>query len=154
MLKIRLTLQKQKMRKLLLLLFLLPFCIYAQSPAENNPITASDSFPSKSLPGSEESKKDAKEKLEGIRQKVLKGELSFAAAATLYTDDPGSAKTGGLYMNMARGQFVPEFDALAFSLQPGEISEVFETRYGFHFLQVVARHGELADVRHILVKPK
>lgn len=102
---------------------------------------------------SDESKKEAKEKIEGYRQRVLNGE-SMSVIATLYTEDPGSVKTGGLYANIAPGQFVPEFEAAANSLQPGAISEVFETQYGYHFVQLVARHGDLMDVRHVLVIPK
>lgn len=74
--------------------------------------------------------------------------------ATLYTDDPGSAKTGGEYYNIAKGAFVPEFEEVAFKMSPGEISQVFETKYGFHFIQLIARKGDAIDVRHILVVPK
>ena len=102
---------------------------------------------------SEESKAAAKEKLEGYRQRVLNGE-SMAVIATQYTEDPGSVKTGGRYDNIARGQFVPEFESVAFRLQPGEVSEIFETQYGFHFIQLIAQHDNLVDLRHILVKPK
>jgi peptidyl-prolyl cis-trans isomerase SurA len=107
----------------------------------------------KSITISEESKKEAKEKIEGYRQQVLKGE-SMSTIAALYSDDPGSKKTGGAYYNIARGQFVPEFETVAFNLQPGEISEVFETQYGFHFVQLIARRGDVIDVRHVLVVPK
>jgi peptidyl-prolyl cis-trans isomerase SurA len=107
----------------------------------------------KHLNVSEESKKEAKEKLEGYRQQVLKGE-SMSVIASLYSEDPGSVKTGGAYYNIARGQFVPEFEAVAFSLQPGEVSEIFETQYGFHFVQLIARRGDVIDVRHILVVSK
>ena len=57
-------------------------------------------------------------------------------------------------MNVARGQFVPEFESAAFNLTPGEISEIFETKFGLHFVQLVAHHGDMIDVRHILIKPK
>ena len=107
----------------------------------------------KSITVSDESKKEAKEKLEGYRQLVLNGE-SMSTIAMLYSDDPGSKKAGGLYNNIARGQFVPEFEAVAFNLQPGGISEVFETQYGFHFIQLVARRGDIIDVRHVLIVPK
>ena len=138
------------MKKVIFLLCMLPFFMHAQTTDENNP----DLITEKGQPGSQDSKKEAYEKIEDIRQKVLKGQLTMFEAASLYTQDPGSAKTGGRYDNVARGQFVPEFEAVAFSLSPGEISEVFETQYGFHFIQVIARHGELVDVRHILIKPK
>jgi len=101
----------------------------------------------------EESKKEAKEKIESYRQRVLKGD-SMSIIAAAYSEDPGSVKTGGRYNNIARGQFVPEFEKVAFALQPGEISEVFETQYGFHFIQLISQHDNLVDVRHVLVIPK
>ena len=67
---------------------------------------------------------------------------------------PGSAKEGGLYKDIAEGVMVPEFEKAAFSLKPGEISEVFETQYGFHFVQLVSAHNGLVDIRHILIIPK
>ena len=103
---------------------------------------------------SDEAKKVAREKLEGYRQRVVSGEMSMATIAALYTEDPGSAKTGGRYDNIARGQFVPEFEAVAFRLKPGEISEIFESSFGYHFIQLIARRGELVDVRHLLVTAK
>lgn len=106
------------------------------------------------MPIISEAEKDvAKQKIEELRQRVLKGE-SIANLAILYSDDPGSAKNGGLYKGVRRGEFVPEFEKRAFSLNDGEISEVFETQYGYHFLQVVHRHGDLVDLRHILITPK
>jgi len=102
---------------------------------------------------SDAEKEVAKQKAEELRQRVLKGE-SLATLAIAYSDDPGSAKTGGLYKNMKRGEFVPEFEKIAFSLNDGQISDVFETQYGFHFMQVIHRHGEQVDIRHILIVPK
>jgi len=102
---------------------------------------------------SEIAKQTARTKLEGYRQRVLNGE-SMSVIATLYTEDPGSAKTGGRYENISRGMFMPQFEAVAFRLKPGEISEIFETSYGYHFVQLIARKGELVDVRHILVTAK
>ncbi|MHB8261579.1 MAG: peptidylprolyl isomerase [Bacteroidia bacterium] len=102
---------------------------------------------------SDEAKKAARAKLEGYRQRVLNGE-SMAVIATLYTEDPGSAKTGGRYDGIARGQFVPEFEAVAFRLKPGEVSEIFESPFGYHFIQLIARRGELVDCRHILAVAK
>ena len=101
----------------------------------------------------DEAKKAARAKLEGYRQRVLNGE-SMATIATLYTEDPGSIKTGGRYDGIARGQFVPEFEAVAFRLKPNEVSEIFESSFGYHFIQLIARRGELVDVRHILVVAK
>lgn len=103
---------------------------------------------------SEEAKKAARAKIEGYRQQVVTGEKSMTLVATLYTEDPGSAKTGGVYNGIARGQFVPEFESIAFRLKPGDISEVFESPYGYHFMKLIARRGELVDVQHILITPK
>ncbi len=102
---------------------------------------------------SDEEKNVAKQKIEQLHARVLKGE-SIGNLAILYSDDPGSAKNGGLYKGVKRGEFVPEFEKRAYSLNDGEISEVFETQYGFHFMQVVHRHGDLVDIRHILITPK
>jgi peptidyl-prolyl cis-trans isomerase SurA len=103
---------------------------------------------------SEQSKKDAKEKIENIRQRILKRESSFAAMAALYSDDPGSASKGGLYEHVQRGQFVPEWEAWAFRLKPYEISEVFETFYGYFIIQLIERRGNEVDARSLLVAPK
>lgn len=103
---------------------------------------------------SDAAKQEARARLEGYRQRVLKGESSISTLAALYTEDPGSAKTGGLYTGIMRGRFVPEFEAIAFRLKPGEVSEIFETQFGLHFMQLVARRGEMVDVRHLLVTPK
>ncbi len=102
---------------------------------------------------SEDAKKLARETLENYRKRVINGE-SMSVIAALYSEDPGSAKNGGRYENVARGMMVPEFESVAFRLKAGEISEVFETPYGYHFIQVIARKGELVDLRHILVIPK
>lgn len=55
--------------------------------------------------------------------------------ALLYSEDPGSAKKGGELGFHGRGEFAPEFEAAAFALRDGEISEVIETEYGFHIIQ-------------------
>lgn len=78
----------------------------------------------------------------------------MSVMAALYSEDPGSAKNGGRYESVMRGQMVPEFEAVAFRLKQGEVSEIFETSYGYHFMQLVARKGESVDVRHILMAPK
>jgi len=102
---------------------------------------------------SQQSRQDAKEFLESLRQRVLKGE-SMSTMARLYSEDPASAREGGLYNNIGRGQFDPAFEAVMFRLKNGEISTIFESAYGFHFVELVQRRGELVDVRHILIVPK
>lgn len=103
--------------------------------------------------GMNDEKKAAYKKIESYRQLVLKGE-KMSTMAALYSQDPGSASNGGAYYNIARGMFVPEFEKTAFALKPGDISEVFETQYGFHFIQLIDKHDDLVDVRHILIKTK
>lgn len=102
---------------------------------------------------SQQSRQDAKEFLESLRQRVLKGE-SMSTMARLYSEDPASAREGGLYNNIGRGQFDPAFEAVMFRLKNGEISTIFESAYGYHFVELVQRRGELVDVRHILIVPK
>jgi len=91
-------------------------------------------------------------KVQGYRQRALKGE-EVKTLATLYTEDPGSAGTGGAYYNITKGSFVPEFEEAAWALKkPGDISEVFKTTYGFHFVQLISKHEDAVDIRHILIK--
>jgi peptidyl-prolyl cis-trans isomerase SurA len=104
-------------------------------------------------PVSDEAKKTVRAQLEVFRQRVVNGE-SMSVIAALYSEDPGSAKNGGRYESVMRGQMVPEFEAVAFRLKAGEVSEIFETSYGYHFMQLVARKGESVDVRHVLMSPK
>ncbi len=90
-------------------------------------------------------------KLKKIKQDILAGE-SFESQARLYSEDPGSAANGGLYMNISKGKMVKPFEAAALNLQEGEISEPVETDFGYHIIQLVKRNGKLYDARHILLK--
>lgn len=107
----------------------------------------------KAPPINQQAKADARTAIESYRERVLKGE-SMSVLAALYSEDPGSAKNGGRYESILRGVMVPEFEAVAFRLKRGEISEVFETPYGYHFIELIARKGETVDLRHILIAPK
>ena len=101
---------------------------------------------------SDEEKAASKAKLASIRERVMKGE-DFGTLAFLYSQDPGSAKRNGELGFMERGQLVKEFAAVAFTLQPGQVSEIVETEFGYHILQLVERRGQQANIRHILIKP-
>ncbi len=103
---------------------------------------------------SDEVKAKTKAKLEEYRQAILKGERTFATTAVLYSKDPGSRSNGGEFGWVDRGTFVPEFDRTAFSMKEGDISEVFETEYGFHILELFERRGERYKGRHILLIPE
>jgi peptidyl-prolyl cis-trans isomerase SurA len=100
--------------------------------------------------------KDEKEfykaKDEELLARVKKGE-DFSALARLYSQDPSSAVEGGDLGFADRNTYVKEFASWAFKLKAGEISPVFETDFGFHFLQVIERRGEQVHVRHILIIP-
>jgi peptidyl-prolyl cis-trans isomerase SurA len=100
-----------------------------------------------------EAKLAAKEQTQKLRDRVVKGE-KMEDIARQYSEDPGSSMKGGLYENVGKGVLVPEFENVAFGLKQGQVSQVFETVYGYHFVQLVKHHGDLVDIRHILVIPK
>ena len=102
---------------------------------------------------SEEEKKIIKDKLNNFRKRVYDGE-DFKVLAALYSDDVGSVNNGGELGFMSRGELVPEFERAAFKLNNNEISEVVESTFGFHIIQMIERRGEQISVRHILIKPK
>lgn len=103
---------------------------------------------------SEKSKQEIIDQLNGFREDFISGSKSFSTYAALYSDDPGSRSRGGEFDFVSKGTFVPEFDAIAFQLEEGEISEVFETDYGYHILQLIERRGNQYKGRHILRIPK
>lgn len=84
----------------------------------------------------------------------IKNGADFAKLARENSDDPGSAKQGGDLGFVKRGVFFPEFEAAAFQLEEGELSDVIETPVGFHIIQMLERRGESIKTRHILVKVK
>lgn len=99
-------------------------------------------------------KEQAKKKIESIRQDILAGKIDFAAAAKMYSMDTGSAANGGLLGSVRPGDMVPQFEAVSFKVKVKELSEVFETEFGYHILIVDAKRGTGIDVRHILIAPK
>ena len=107
----------------------------------------------KKPPVSDEEKKRVKSELEDYRQKILAGG-DFSVYAALYSQDNSTAKKGGELGFFERGMMVPEFEAAAFNLKPGEVSPVVESKFGFHILQLIERRGEQINVRHILLQPK
>lgn len=101
-----------------------------------------------------EAKQEAIDRLNQMRQDIVENGVSFATKAGLYSED-GSKTRGGLIEGVQRNsQYVKEFKDQAFSLLEGEISEPFETIFGFHILKVDKIRGQEVDVRHILIYPE
>jgi len=94
------------------------------------------------------------ELLTDLRTRIVEGGEDFGALASKYSDDPGSSRLGGDLGWTKRGQFVPEFEAVAYNLENGEISEIVESDFGFHVIQLLERRGNSIHVRHILIKPE
>ncbi len=99
--------------------------------------------------------KDAvKAKLRELTDRIYKGE-SFATLALMYSEDPQSAKRGGELGFAGRATYVPEFSNAAFALNdPKKVSNIVETEYGFHIIQLIEKDGDRGNFRHILIKPK
>lgn len=130
-----------------------------------------DQFPSDSLPfyeseveigeivvypkASRDLEKLAMDELNDFKKQIESGQTSFAALASLYTDDPGSKNTGGQYtINRTEKAWDPAFIQHAFRLKEGQVSPVFKSKFGYHIIQMVSRAGDDAVVRHILRIPK
>jgi len=97
-----------------------------------------------------------KNQLREYTERVNKGETSFATLATLYSEDPGTARQGGAFQDyVGRGVLDPTFASVAFNLtDPKKISKIVETEYGFHIIQLIDKRGDRIKVRHILLRPK
>ncbi len=101
----------------------------------------------------EADREKTKRRLEDIRKRIVGGFATFNSEAVKNSEDPGSRADGGLIEGY-RGQMVKEFDAMAFSLQIGEISPVFETQFGYHIMKLESRRGDAYNCRHILLIPE
>ena len=96
-----------------------------------------------------------KNRLREYADRVKSGQADFSMLARLYSDDTESAKQGGELGFAGRGTFVPEFANAAFALtEPGSISRVIETEFGFHLIQLIERRDDRVNCRHILLRPK
>ena len=100
---------------------------------------------------SEESVQKAYQKILEIKKKLDEG-ADFAELARKYSEDPGTAANGGDLGFVSRGTLVKEFEEAAFALKPGEISDIVQTQFGFHIIQLLERQGERIHVRHILIQ--
>ncbi|HMO32900.1 MAG TPA: peptidylprolyl isomerase [Lacibacter sp.] len=97
----------------------------------------------------------AQEELREFKRQVEGGEKRFETLASLYTDDPGSKQTGGMYvLNRSDRQWDPAFFNTAMSLKEGQVSRVIKSKFGYHIIQCVSRNGDEVTVRHILKIPR
>jgi peptidyl-prolyl cis-trans isomerase SurA len=103
---------------------------------------------------SAESRQDVIDRLNEMRLDVVENGASFSSKAVLYSKDPGSSSKGGMIKAVTRtSPLAKEFKDQAFSLLEGEVSQPFETEFGFHILYVDKIRGQEVDVRHILLFP-
>jgi len=100
-----------------------------------------------------------KEKLEAIDllksiKNRIKDSADFCRYAAEYSEDPGSRKSCGELGYFKKGELVPPYEAAALKLKPGEFSDIVESEYGYHLIQLIDRRANEYSTRHILVKPK
>lgn len=96
---------------------------------------------------------EVRERLLGLRQRIINGE-SFATLAVLYSEDPGSAARGGDIGYSFKSEVDPEYAKAAAGLKIGQVSRIVETAFGYHIIQLLDRAGDRIHTRHILMKPK
>jgi peptidyl-prolyl cis-trans isomerase SurA len=102
----------------------------------------------------EKARQDAINRLKVIRTDIVDNGSSFATKAVLYSKD-GTRSKGGLIEGVRKDSpMAKEFKDMAFSIQEGEVSEPFETEFGFHLLKVDKIRGQEVDVRHIIIFPE
>ncbi len=102
----------------------------------------------------ESEKQKVIDRLNEIKGDVEDNNASFSVKAILYSQDPGSKSKGGFYPMTRETGFVKEFKDVAFSLQEGEISDPFETDFGYHIIYIEKIRGQELDLRHILMVPE
>ncbi|MBE6301242.1 MAG: peptidylprolyl isomerase [Parabacteroides distasonis] len=96
-----------------------------------------------------------KARLRQYTEEVNSGKREFSTIARLYSEDPESAKRGGELGFMGKGSLLPEFANVAFNLKdPKRISQIVQTEYGYHIIQLIEKRGDRINCRHILLKPK
>jgi peptidyl-prolyl cis-trans isomerase SurA len=105
-------------------------------------------------PPANDARFEAKEQLLALRERIINGE-KFNTLAVLYSEDPESAKRGGELGLQSAEIYLPTFADAALSLKPGQVSQIVETEYGYHIIQLISKEGnDMFNARHILLKPK
>ncbi len=98
-------------------------------------------------------KKKAFDEAVELRKRIVEGKEDFGLLAKKHSDDPGSGLANGDLGFAKRGTYVPEFEAAVYNLEKDQVSEVTESPFGFHIIQLIERRGNSVHARHILVKP-
>ena len=93
---------------------------------------------------------ETKKKLIDVRSRILNGE-NFNDLAKKFSEDPTAQSNGGEMGYVGRGAMVPEYEAIAFKIKEGEISQPFKSPFGFHIMQLIDRRGNEYNSRHILI---
>ncbi len=93
---------------------------------------------------------EVKKRLLDLRQQILNG-ANFSELAKKYSDDQTAQSNAGEMGYVARGAMVPEYEAMAFKLREGELSQPFKSPFGFHIMQLIDRRGNEYNSRHILL---
>ena len=99
-----------------------------------------------------EAKLRTRERLVEMRERIVTGKTRFATLARMYSVDGSAAHGGELEPAPLAGFVKPFADALA-ELKPGQVSEVVESEFGFHLIQLIDKKGNLYHCRHILLRP-
>ena len=129
---------------------------YNQLPADSLPFMSSEVEVGQIVMNpihSKEAKEIALEQITELRSRIIEGE-SFSRLSSIYSDDPGSKIQGGLLPEFGRGDMVPEFERTSYKIKKDSVSEVIETKYGYHILKLIDKRGDKVIVRHILIRPK
>jgi peptidyl-prolyl cis-trans isomerase SurA len=92
--------------------------------------------------------------LDSIRQDLIDGETTMLVQAARHSEDPGSKFKGGCYELIRRGSFDPAYEAAVYNTPEGNYSQVFESQFGYHFVLVKEKRGELYTSCHILKRPE
>ena len=96
-----------------------------------------------------------KSRLRTFTEQINKGDFTFSTLARLYSEDLGTALQGGETGMLSKVELAPEYANIAFNLNdPSRISNVVETEYGFHIIQLIEKRGDRINTRHILLRPK
>ena len=97
-------------------------------------------------------KQRTRERLVDMRERVISGQAKFENLARMYSQD-GTAMRGGEMDPTPLAQLDQAFAKALEALKPGQVSEVVESQYGFHIIQLLDQHGQLYHFRHILLRP-